>query len=360
MTAGDTGDVEVAGGRGHSTIRFAAAAGLSSLADPERTVVVADELTAGLVPGGFPRGRVALVPRGEAAKSLESLDALFGRFLELEVGRDWTVVGLGGGSVSDLAGFAASTWMRGLDFGFVPTTLLAMVDASVGGKNGLDFRGRKNLVGCFSQPRFVLIDPAMLAGLPEYDLGCGFVEAVKHGVLEGDGHLSALERAVARSGKIDRGALGPLVRRSVAFKAAIATEDERETGRRRTLNLGHTMGHGVEAVTGLAHGASVAAGLGAALALAVERGGSRTDADRVLALLARLGLPTGIEAARRASAETRDMSPAAFRDAVACAMASDKKRVGADVLFAMPMAIGDVRMEPVALDALQDFVRRAP
>jgi 3-dehydroquinate synthase len=278
----------------------------------------------------------------------------------LEVGRDWTVVGVGGGSVSDLAGFAASTWMRGIDFGFVPTTLLAMVDASVGGKNGLDYRGRKNLIGCFSQPRFVLVDPSLLSSLPDYELNCGFVEAIKHGVIAGDEHLTMLEQAVAGSGRIDRGALPPLIRLSIGFKAAIAGTDERESGVRRTLNLGHTIGHGVEAVTALAHGASVAAGLGSAFALAAERGGSRVDAERVGALLDRLGLPKGLEAARLAAPETRGLSPAAFRDAVAVAMASDKKRVGGDVLFASPMAIGDVRMESIPLVALQEFVRRAP
>ncbi|MBU0927804.1 MAG: 3-dehydroquinate synthase, partial [Spirochaetes bacterium] len=193
----------VKGERSSSTIRFAPIAALEGLVDTGRTVFVADELTAGFVRRLAGDDRIAVVPRGEAAKCLASLDGLYERFLELGVGRDWTAVGVGGGSVSDLAGFAASTWMRGLDFGFVPTTLLAMVDASVGGKNGIDYRGYKNLVGCFSQPRFVLVDPALLSGLPGYDLACGLAEAIKHGVIEGDGHLTALERAVAADGAID-------------------------------------------------------------------------------------------------------------------------------------------------------------
>jgi len=355
-----TDDIVVSGERSNSTIRFAPVAGLRTLADPDRTVVIADELTRGFVPPGFARERIVEVPRGEAAKNLATLEAVYARFLELGVGRDWTIVGVGGGSVSDLAGFAASTWMRGIDFGFVPTTLLAMVDASVGGKNGIDYRGYKNLVGTFSQPRFVLVDTAVLSSLPDYDLACGLVESIKHGIIEGDEHLSSIERIVAKSGAIDRTALAPVIRRSVALKAAVASADERESGERRKLNLGHTIGHGVEAVTALAHGASVAAGLASACVLAVERGGSRACADRVVGLLERLGLPAGLEAAHRASATTRELSPAVFRDAVADAMGADKKRLGTDVLFAVPMDAGDVRIEPIALGYLREFARRAP
>lgn len=353
-------DIVVSGRDSDSTIRFGPAGSLSSLADPAHTVIVADALTRRFVPDAFSQDRIVIVERGEAAKTLGSLDALYGRLLDLEVTRDWTLVGIGGGSVSDLAGFAASTWMRGLDFGFVPTTLLAMVDASVGGKNGIDYQGYKNLVGTFTQPRFVLVDTMVLAGLPETDLAAGLVEAIKHGIIDGDDHLRQIERAVARSGRIDRGALGPIIRRSIALKARVASADERETGERRRLNLGHTIGHGVEAVTGLPHGACVAVGIAAALRLAVERGGSSADADRITTLLERLGMPTSLEAARRASGETSELSPSMYRDAVADAMAGDKKRLGADVLFVTPLSVGATRIEPIGLDFLGEFVRRTP
>ena len=369
--AGDSNrDLTVTGERSSSTIRFAPVATLSTLANPGRTVIVADEITLHFVPPEFDRRRVVVVQRGEAAKNLGSLDGVYARFLDLGVGRDWTVVGVGGGSVSDLAGFAASTWLRGIDSGFVPTTLLAMVDASVGGKNGIDYQGYKNLIGSFSQPRFVLVDPELLSSLPDYDLACGLVEAIKHGVIEGDDHLSAIEQAVSGSGKIDRTALAPIIRRSVALKAAVVSADEHERGDRRKLNLGHTIGHGVEAVTGLAHGAGVAAGLASACRFAVEHDatirvaaeprGSAALSKRIIDLLDGLGLPSSIELARKASRETSEMSPANFRDAVAEAIGTDKKRVGNDVLFAMPRAAGRVDIEPVALQELRDFVRRAP
>ncbi len=369
-SASNSSDIVVTGERSSSTIRFMRVSALATMADPARTVFVADELTRGFLPPEFDRGRVVVVPRGEAAKNLASLDGVYARFLELGVGRDWTVVGVGGGSVSDLAGFAAATWLRGIDSGFVPTTLLAMVDASVGGKNGIDYEGYKNLIGSFSQPRFVLVDPELLASLPDYDLACGLVEAIKHGIIEGEEHLSMVERAVAGSGKIDRNLLAPIIRRSIALKAAVASADEHEHGDRRKLNLGHTTGHGVEVVTGLAHGASVAAGLASACRFALEHGttehGTTKLAEtaalskRVIALLDRLGLPTSLEQARKASRETSELSPATFRDAVAEAIGTDKKRIGADVLFAMPKATGQVDIEKVALTALRDFARRAP
>lgn len=358
--ASNKGDIVVTGKNSSSTIRFEPITALATLADPARTVIVADEITRGFLPPQFDRGRVVVVQRGEAAKNLESLEGVYARFLALGVGRDWTVVGMGGGSVSDLAGFAATTWLRGVDFGFVPTTLLAMVDASVGGKNGIDYQGYKNLIGSFSQPRFVLVDPELLGSLPDYDLACGLVEAIKHGVIEGDEHLALIERVVSRSGKIDREALDPVIRRSIALKAAVVTADEHEHGDRRKLNLGHTMGHGIEVVTDLAHGASIAAGLASACRFAVEHRGSTPLSSRVLALLDRLGLPTSIEQARRASTETSELSPSSFREAVAQAMGTDKKRNGDKVLFALPRAAGQVDIEPIALQELRDFVRRAP
>ncbi|MBN2875813.1 MAG: 3-dehydroquinate synthase [Spirochaetales bacterium] len=354
-TANEQDGLVVTGSRGSSTIRFGSASNLADIVDPDRTVVVADEQTAEFAPPEFSRNRLAVVARGEPAKNLASLDELYGRFLDMGVGRDWSVVALGGGSVSDLAGFAASTWMRGIDFGFVPTTLLSMVDASVGGKNGIDYRGYKNLVGCFSQPRFVLVDPSLLSSLPEYDMACGFAEAVKHGVIAGEEHLSIVESAVSGSGSLEL-----MIRESIAFKAAIASRDEREAGDRRKLNLGHTIGHGVETLTGLPHGACVATGIVAAFGLAIERGGSAVDASRVMKLLSQLGLPLRLEDARRASPDTSELSPAVFRDAVSLTVSTDKKRIGADVLFAVPMAVGDVRIEPIPVESIRDFIRRAP
>ncbi len=351
--------------------------GLEALAEPGRSFIVADELTIGFLPEAFSSCPRAIVPRGEAAKSLASLERLYEAFLEAGLGRDGTVIGLGGGSVSDLAGFAASTWMRGVDFGFAPTTLLAMVDAAQGGKNGLDFGGRKNLIGCFSRPRFVLVDTASLATLPPYDLACGLAEALKHGIIEGEEHFSLIESKVLGGLPLEPAGLEAIVKASIGFKGRVVAEDPYERGPRMLLNLGHSIGHGVEAVSGLAHGAAVAVGLLAAFGLAASLARSGGDgaaalgiertALRVRAALKALGLPLTLEDARltaaaeaAAHAGSAAPSPAAFREAVIEAITADKKRRGAAILFALPKGIGNVIIEPVGLEELSGYVREAP
>lgn len=384
---------------GDSRISFAPLGTLPGLADPARTVVVTDGLVRRCVPKEYPADRIVAVPRGEAAKSLSCLESVYRRFLDLGLGREGTVLALGGGSVSDLAGFAASTWLRGVDFGFAPTTVLAMVDASVGGKNGIDFGGYKNLVGSFRLPRFVLVDPAVLATLPSRAAAAGLVEAVKHAVIEGPEHLDLLERAIPGRPEGegfrlpgDAALIAEILERSVRLKARIVAADFRESGDRRKLNLGHTIGHAVEAVTGLPHGECVAAGLAFALGIAARRGGDGAGARRILDLLGRLGVPRSLEEARLAAladaAAASDgagkalssggarpeppdglgvpgaaealADPAAFRNAVARALSADKKRSGSVVLFALPRAPGSVEIEPIELAEIEDYVREAP
>jgi 3-dehydroquinate synthase len=344
--------------------------GIGGLLDPTKSVLVTDAEIERLHGASFPPCPLALVERGEAAKSLASLEALYGRFLELGLGRDATVLAVGGGTVSDLAGFAASTWMRGVDFGFAPTTLLSMVDAAVGGKNGLDFRGIKNLIGTFSQPRFVRVDVSTLDTLSDIEFASGMAEVAKHAVIAGGSYFELVEGVAGErsSPRPDRGTLERIVAGSIEIKAGIVSRDEREAGARRALNLGHTVGHGVEAATGLPHGHSVAAGLGTACRLALRRGRlAAADCDRITRLLDAVGLPSSIEAAARAAAALgRAAAPGAapaaheLRGAIAAAIASDKKRVGGELLMAMPEAIGRVAIEPVPLSDLQDFVMEAP
>jgi 3-dehydroquinate synthase len=357
---------------GDSRIVFASLVVLPGLADPARTVVVTDCLVRRYVPPEYPPERIVEVPRGEAAKSLPCLEFVYRRFLELGLGRDGTVLAVGGGSVSDLAGFAASTWMRGVDFGFAPTTVLSMVDASVGGKNGIDFGGLKNLVGSFRLPRFVLVDPSVLSTLPAREAAAGLVEAVKHAVIEGPEHLDLLESAIPAEPAgaafrlpSDPAILAEVLSRSIRLKARIVAEDFRESGVRRKLNLGHTVGHAVEAVTGLPHGECVAAGLACALGLAARRGGSGNGARRVLDLLGRLGVPRSLEEARLAALADAGSTaaladPAAFREAVAGVLGTDKKRAGGSVLFALPRTPGSVEIVPIELAELEKFVREAP
>jgi len=356
--AGDM-EITVTGERGSiSRIAFGKLSGLASAIDPAKAVIVTDRLIRSVYGALFPSCPVIEIERGEAAKSLASLETLYGRFLELEIGRDATVVAIGGGSISDLAGFAAATWLRGVDFGFVPTTLLAMVDASVGGKNGVDFRGVKNLVGSFSQPRFVRMDVSFLVTLPDIEFASGMAEVAKHAVIAGGPYFDLVESS-AGPRRPGSEALERIVAGSVEIKAGVVTRDEREAGERRKLNLGHSIGHGVEAATGLPHGHSVAAGLGTACRLAYGMGRlSAADCERITRLLEACGLPSSIAAAAALARDRRDGKE--LRSAIAAAIPADKKRVGGDILMAIPESIGRVAIEAVPLPDLQAFVMEAP
>jgi 3-dehydroquinate synthase len=345
-----------------SRIAFGPLAGIGDAVDPGKTVLVTDRLIRRIHGAAFPACPVIEVERGEAAKSLASLEALYGRFLDLGLGRDGLVLAVGGGAISDLAGFAASTWLRGVDFGFAPTTLLAMVDASVGGKNGLDFRGVKNLVGSFSQPRFVRMDVSLLASLSDIEFASGMAEAIKHAVIAGGHYFALIESAAGISDSAE--ALERIVAGSVEIKAGVVERDERESGERRKLNLGHTVGHGIETATGLPHGHCVAAGLATACRLAVSLGRlDGAELARITRLLAAWGLPSSIgEALALASSlgSRKAGDGPELRPAIAAAIPADKKRLGADILMAIPEAIGSVAIEALPLADLQAFVMEAP
>jgi len=356
---------------------------LTELADSARSVIVTDAEIRRLHGAVLPSWPVAEVPRGEEAKSLSELEALYGRFMELGLGRDATVVAVGGGTVSDLSGFAASTWMRGVDFGFAPTTLLAMVDASVGGKNGVDFRGLKNQIGSFRQPRFVLMDVGALRSLSDTEFQSGMAEVVKHAILAGREYFELVASERPRSAA-SAGAevLERIVEGSVRYKAGIVERDERESGERRLLNLGHTIGHAVEAATGLPHGHSVAAGLGTICRLSVKLGRMKeSEAERAIELASACGLPVSIGEAVALATQSSNRAAAALaaatgpagaaspfapadgpelRERVAAALVADKKRLGADIKVALPYAIGDVRIESIPVNDLKDFVMEAP
>jgi 3-dehydroquinate synthase len=256
------------------------------------------------------------VPAGESSKSLEVYGGVLGDLARSRMTRDGTLFALGGGVVGDLGGFVAATYMRGIGFVALPTTLLAMVDSSVGGKVGVDLPEGKNLVGSFARPRMVLANLDWLATLPGRELSNGLAEVVKMGLLSGGEYFEDLVHLrAARAG--DPAALETLVMHSVRFKAGVVAEDELEAGRRAILNYGHTIGHGLEAAAGysLAHGEAVAAGMMAASVLGREKLGLDLTALHE-DLLRAAGLPTGV---------------AVFdADEVLSAMGRDKKRRASD------------------------------
>ena len=276
-------------------------------------------------------------PAGEAHKTLESIQHIWSGFLQGGLDRRSTVVALGGGVTGDMAGFAAATFMRGVRWVGVPTSLLSMVDASLGGKTGIDLPQGKNLIGAFHPPSLVLADPDVLASLSEAELRSGLAEVVKHGIISDPG-LFALCAAGYESVKAD---LAGIVRRAMAVKVAVIEADPYERGIRASLNLGHTVGHAVELVSAfkLRHGEAIAIGTVVEARLAERLGLAAGGLSEEIAVaFADLGLPTQIP-------------PEMSREAIVQAMKVDKKKAAGVVKFALPVKIGEVKVG-VAVDDL--------
>jgi len=280
---------------------------------------------------------VILVPPGEETKSFEGLADLSDKLLALNLERGDMVVAFGGGVVGDLTGFAAAIYKRGIDFIQIPTTLLAQVDSSVGGKTAIDTPRGKNLIGAFHQPRLVLADLDILATLPARELACGYAEIIKYGLLGDFAFFEWLEANVQAVLERDTSALVRAVGRSVEMKAEIVAEDEKEAGRRALLNLGHTFGHAVEGEMGfgdaLKHGEAVGLGMAQAFRFSARQGLCPSqDAVRAEAAIKAAGLPTKLS----------DIRPEPFSaDALIAHSAQDKKAEGGMLTFILVRGIGD-------------------
>ncbi len=318
---------------------------LASLVGNRRAVIVTDETVRALHGRAFPDWPAIVLPPGESSKTMAVVERVGRGLLDAGADRATFVAGVGGGVVCDIAGFAASVFLRGVPFGFAATTLLAQVDAAIGGKNGVDLDGVKNVLGTFAQPEFTLCDPRFLATLPARELANGFAETVKT-ALVGDADLfEDLERRPAAYRALEPAGMEDAIARAVAVKAAIVARDEREeTGARKVLNLGHTIGHAVEALTGLAHGEAVAIGLSFALRLSRALGVLRAPdlPERTDALLRAFGLPVAADAA-----------PAD----VARLAAKDKKRTGGTIDIVLVEAPGRPLVRPLEIGALEEAWR---
>jgi len=279
----------------------------------------------------------AEMPDGEEYKTLATVQAFYDLALAKELDRACPVVALGGGVVGDTAGFFAATYQRGVPFIQVPTTLLAQVDASVGGKVGVNHPYGKNMIGAFYQPRLVVADLDTLATLPGREIRAGLAEVIKYGVIKDAVFFAWLEENVDRLLQLERDALAEAVATSCHIKAAVVEEDEIESGLRQILNYGHTVGHALEALTNYRvyhHGEAVAIGMAVAARLAVAMGLLAHDqAVRIIALIRRAGLPSEMP---------RELSV----DELVKAMRLDKKARGGRHTFVLPEAIGSVRIVP--------------
>lgn len=303
----------------------------------------AEALVGSLEGAGF-KPVVITVPDGEEYKSLEVAGTVFDKLIENRFERSSPIVALGGGVIGDLAGFVAATYLRGVPFVQVPTTLLSQVDSSVGGKTGVNHPRGKNLIGAFYQPKAVFIDPDVLKTLDTRELKAGLAEVIKYGVIRDSSFFSFLEdnaKALLAPGA----EIIKAIERSCAIKAEVVGKDEREEGMRAILNFGHTFGHAIEALSGYGtfrHGEAVAIGMSMAASLAERLGGCRECAPRIVALLDRLGMP--------------HTPPAIAPDEFISSMKLDKKVSSGRIRFVLPSEMGKVFLREVGEEDIRKFL----
>ena len=286
----------------------------------------------------MPTDKVIRIGTGEKIKSLDTVAFILKELIRMEADRTVFILGIGGGIVCDISGFVASIYLRGVRFGFVSTTLLSQVDAGIGGKNGVNFEGYKNMIGTFNQPDFIICDPVLLKTLTEKEIRNGCAEIVKHAAIADEGLFSYLEAHYKEILQLERDVIEKTVYESVMIKSGVVNRDEKEKGERRRLNFGHTIGHAIEKVTGLAHGEAISVGICAAARISEKRGLlSGKDRARVERILGNMKLPTRISA---------DM------EMVLDAMTKDKKREGDSIHFVLLNGIGDTVIEEITIKEL--------
>ena len=314
---------------------------LGKLSDQDNTIIITDEHIASLHARKLKGWKKIVIKAGEAFKTQATVDHAIDQLITLDADRKTFLVGVGGGVITDLTGYIASIYMRGLKFGFVPTSLLAMVDASIGGKNGIDVGVYKNLVGLIRQPEFLLFDISFLRTLPKKEWINGFAEIIKHAAIKDSRLFSELEKNSLSDYQKDKAALSRLIRRNVLIKTAIVQKDEFESGERRLLNFGHTLGHAIENLYELSHGQSVAIGMVAASFLS-EQFSQFKETARIVGVLHKYGLPS-----------TTDINAKKVFDI----LKMDKKKERKSMNYILLKKIGQAIVKPIAIDQLEELIR---
>ncbi len=332
--------IKIKGGMGDSVVMVGESlSNLGRYLPIEKTVIITDKNVWDHHGKDFPPCRVIKIEPGEKTKNLDTVRDIYERLLEFEAGRSSFIAGIGGGVVCDIAGFAASTFLRGIRFGFVSSTLLSQVDASVGGKNGVNLGGYKNIVGVFSQPEFVICDLNLLSTLSQRELLNGFAEIIKHAAIYDVTLFRFLEENCKKALALERNTIEKLVYDSVKIKAAVVSRDEKEKGERRKLNFGHTFGHAFEKTLGILHGEAVSAGMVAACKISVNKGFLKDEElERIKRLIELYGLPVELPCDR---VEVFD------------AIKKDKKRDDASLHFVLLSGIGSAVVKEIPISELE-------
>jgi len=335
---------EVHAANGKSTVLIGESLkNLKKYLNKKNNVVITDNNVRHFHGDSFSDFEIIEIGTGESIKTLNTVEEIYKRFLDLEMDRNSFVIGIGGGIVLDIAGFAASTFMRGLDFGYVPSTLLAQADAGIGGKTGVNLYGYKNIVGVFSQPRFVLCDTDLLKTLPEQELLCGISEVIKHALIKSSSLFDFLERNCSSLLSLQQKTVQKAVYDSIMIKSRIVETDTLEKGERKKLNFGHTLGHAIEKVSPTPHGLAVSMGMVMATRMSVARGMlSSEEAGRIEKLLLNYGLPVQLPN---------------NSDALLEAIKKDKKRVGKEIDFVFLQEIEKAEVIKISYQELETQIK---
>ncbi|MEI8053400.1 MAG: 3-dehydroquinate synthase [Bacteroidota bacterium] len=298
-----------------------------AFASKENSIIITDEILYSLHATKWEGCRIIQIPSGEQHKIQSTVDHIINQLLDWQVNKDNFIIGIGGGVVTDIAGYVASVYKRGTKLGLVPTTILGMTDAAIGGKNGVNVALVKNMVGTIYQPDFILFDFSFLKTLPEQEWISGFAEIIKHACIKDEAMLTLLEHHTLEEFQNDDNMISDLIEKNVDIKFSIVVADEKENADRRLLNFGHTIGHAVENLCELPHGNAISIGIIAACHLSERINGFlSSDTKRIADLLNKYHLPTSIDVDHKKVFEL---------------LQSDKKREGASIHFVLLNKIGD-------------------
>jgi 3-dehydroquinate synthase len=314
--------------------------GLKDIADPDNTVYITDETVHALHTRKFGRKKVIVVKAGEKFKNQQTVNDIVRQLVELKADRTTTLVGVGGGVITDITGYVGAIYMRGLKVGFVPTTILGLVDASIGGKNGVDLGLYKNMLGTIRQPDFILHDYSLLSTLPQHQWEDGFAEVIKHACIKDAALFRELQQTDIVAFRKNREQAAALIARNARIKIKVVQQDEFEQGDRKLLNFGHTIGHAIENLYKLSHGQAVALGMVYAARLSEQLTGFR-QVGEIRTILEQYGLPV----------QRKVNWDKAFD-----ILLKDKKKQGNSLSFILLEKIGRAVIEPVGLTELRKLV----
>jgi 3-dehydroquinate synthase len=313
---------------------------MKSLVPQKTTVLITDENVFSVHQKRFKGWNTIVLKAGEQYKIQPTVDSVIAQLIDMKADRKWTLVGVGGGVITDLTGYIASIYMRGIQFGFVPTTLLAMVDAAIGGKNGIDVSVYKNMVGVIRQPQFLLYDVSFLKTLLDADWCTGFAEIIKHAAIKDAAMFRELEANAIINYQRKAPALLKLIQRNALLKTKVVQQDEFEQNQRKLLNFGHTLGHAIENQYQLMHGEAVAIGMCFAARLSQELLGFK-GAERLMSVIDRYGLPVQADY---------------NKDKVFEVLSSDKKKEDDSINFVLLQRLGKGVIEKVKLKQLYNYL----